>query len=85
MGQRLTGSLLVLVVQSGAAGCRNACLHLSMSTCARPSSAAHLAALTPAEITGAAAKVLTFLDMGGHEKYLKTALYGMTALLPDYR
>eukprot|EP00198_Chlamydomonas_reinhardtii_P007126 XP_001696462.1 GTP binding protein [Chlamydomonas reinhardtii] len=41
-------------------------------------------ALTPAEITGAAAKVLTFLDMGGHEKYLKTALYGMTALLPDY-
>ncbi|GLC40915.1 hypothetical protein PLESTF_001055800 [Pleodorina starrii] len=41
-------------------------------------------ALTPAEVTGSAAKVLTFLDMGGHEKYLKTALYGMTALLPDF-
>ncbi|GFR43379.1 hypothetical protein Agub_g4451 [Astrephomene gubernaculifera] len=40
--------------------------------------------LTPAEITSAACKVLTFLDMGGHEKYLKTALYGMTALLPHY-
>lgn len=42
------------------------------------------AALTPAEITSRASKVLTFLDMGGHEKYLKTALYGMTALLPDF-
>ncbi|GLI70309.1 hypothetical protein VaNZ11_015260 [Volvox africanus] len=41
-------------------------------------------ALTPAEVTSSAAKVLTFLDMGGHEKYLKTALYGMTALLPDF-
>ncbi|KXZ52069.1 hypothetical protein GPECTOR_10g1092 [Gonium pectorale] len=41
-------------------------------------------ALTPAEVTSSAAKVLTFLDLGGHEKYLKTALYGMTALLPDY-
>lgn len=29
-------------------------------------------------------QVLTFIDMGGHEKYLKTALYGMTCMLPDY-
>lgn len=42
------------------------------------------AAPTPAEISARAAKVVTFLDMGGHEKYLKTALYGLTALLPDY-
>ncbi|EFJ52866.1 hypothetical protein VOLCADRAFT_102822 [Volvox carteri f. nagariensis] len=46
--------------------------------------AATASALSPAEITSCAAKVLTFLDMGGHEKYLKTALYGMTALLPDF-
>ena len=28
--------------------------------------------------------MLRFIDMGGHEKYLKTALYAMTSLLPDY-
>lgn len=28
--------------------------------------------------------MLRFIDIGGHEKYLKTALYGMTSLLPDY-
>ena len=29
-------------------------------------------------------QVLGFVDLGGHEKYLKTALYGMTCMLPDY-
>jgi hypothetical protein len=29
-------------------------------------------------------QVITFIDMGGHEKYLKTALYGLTSMLPDY-
>ncbi|WIA18385.1 hypothetical protein OEZ85_009847 [Tetradesmus obliquus] len=43
-----------------------------------------VSAPTPADITGAAARVLTFIDMGGHEKYLKTVLYGMTCTLPDY-
>ena len=33
---------------------------------------------------GRLAQVLRFIDIGGHEKYLKTALYGMTSLLPDY-
>ena len=28
--------------------------------------------------------MLGFVDLGGHEKYLKTALYGMTCMLPDY-
>jgi hypothetical protein len=28
--------------------------------------------------------VLRFIDLGGDERYLKTALYGMTAMLPDY-
>eukprot|EP00775_Hariotina_reticulata_P008727 gene8727-8908_t len=43
-----------------------------------------VAAPTPADITAAAAQVLNFLDMGGHEKYLKTTLYGFTCMLPDY-
>lgn len=43
-----------------------------------------VAAPTPAELAGAAARVLTFIDLGGHEKYLKTALYGLTCMLPDY-
>ena len=29
-------------------------------------------------------QVLCFIDLGGHQKYLKTALHGMTSLLPDY-
>ena len=28
-------------------------------------------------------KVLTLIDLGGHEKYLKTALFGLTCLAPD--
>ena len=28
--------------------------------------------------------MLQFIDLGGHEKYLKTALFGMTCLLPDF-
>jgi hypothetical protein len=41
-----------------------------------------VSAPTPADITAAASRVLTFIDMGGHEKYLKTTLYGMTCTLP---
>ena len=29
-------------------------------------------------------QLLQFIDLGGHEKYLKTALFGMTCLMPDY-
>ncbi|MGC9780685.1 MAG: elongation factor 1-alpha [Candidatus Heimdallarchaeota archaeon] len=29
-------------------------------------------------------KVLTFIDLGGHEKYLKTTLFGLTGHKPDY-
>eukprot|EP00878_Enallax_costatus_P010114 GHUV01010558.1.p1 GENE.GHUV01010558.1~~GHUV01010558.1.p1 ORF type:complete len:668 (+),score=214.96 GHUV01010558.1:192-2195(+) len=39
---------------------------------------------TPADITAAAQQLVQFIDMGGHEKYLKTTLYGMTCMLPDY-
>ncbi|CAD5222104.1 unnamed protein product [Bursaphelenchus xylophilus] len=31
-----------------------------------------------------AAKILTFIDLAGHEKYLKTTIYGLTGHQPDY-
>ncbi|GFH12488.1 Tr-type G domain-containing protein, partial [Haematococcus lacustris] len=39
---------------------------------------------SPSDVCSAAAKVLTLVDMGGHQRCLKTTLYGMTALLPDF-
>jgi GTPase len=29
-------------------------------------------------------QVITFLDLAGHEKYLKTTVFGMTGCAPDY-
>ena len=29
-------------------------------------------------------KIITFLDLCGHEKYLKTTMFGLVGLLPDY-
>lgn len=29
-------------------------------------------------------KVITFVDLAGHEKYLKTTVFGMTGHLPDF-
>ena len=29
-------------------------------------------------------KFITFLDLCGHEKYLKTTMFGMVGLMPDY-
>ncbi|XP_052267319.1 GTP-binding protein 1-like [Dreissena polymorpha] len=31
-----------------------------------------------------AAKVITFIDLAGHEKYLKTTVFGMTGHVPDF-
>ena len=42
---------------------------------------AGVSALTPAELSGRASRVLRFIDMGGHERYLKTAIYGASLLL----
>lgn len=36
------------------------------------------------KIIEGSAKVLTFIDLGGHEKYLKTTLFGLTGHVPDY-
>ena len=36
------------------------------------------------EIANQSDHVITFLDLCGHEKYLKTTMYGVSALLPHY-
>lgn len=30
------------------------------------------------------AKVITFIDLAGHERYLKTTVFGMTGHVPDF-
>ncbi|KAI8818954.1 P-loop containing nucleoside triphosphate hydrolase protein [Fimicolochytrium jonesii] len=42
------------------------------------------AKLTWDDICSTAPKVLTFLDLAGHEKYLKTTVFGMTGSSPDF-
>lgn len=36
------------------------------------------------EIIEKSSKVCTFIDLAGHEKYLKTTVFGMTGSIPDY-
>ncbi|MCQ2815738.1 MAG: GTP-binding protein [archaeon] len=36
------------------------------------------------EIAAQSDHVITMIDLCGHEKYLKTTMYGITALMPDY-
>ena len=36
------------------------------------------------EICKQASKVITFVDLAGHEKYLKTTVFGMTGHMPDF-
>ncbi|KAJ3182147.1 Short integuments 2, mitochondrial [Gaertneriomyces sp. JEL0708] len=36
------------------------------------------------DICHAASKVITFIDLAGHEKYLKTTVFGMTGNSPDF-
>lgn len=36
------------------------------------------------EICKQSSKVITFIDLAGHEKYLKTTVFGMTGHCPDY-
>ena len=35
------------------------------------------------EICEASAKLITFIDLAGHHKYLKTTVFGLTAHRPD--
>lgn len=36
------------------------------------------------KICSKASKVVTFIDLAGHEKYLKTTVFGMTGHAPDF-
>jgi GTPase len=40
--------------------------------------------LSSEEICAQSSKVVTFLDLAGHEKYLKTTVFGMTGCSPDF-
>ncbi|XP_035376727.1 GTP binding protein 1, like isoform X1 [Electrophorus electricus] len=44
----------------------------------------HGGGLDWAEICERSSKVVTFIDLAGHEKYLKTTVFGMTGHLPDF-
>lgn len=35
-------------------------------------------------ICESSSKVITFIDLAGHEKYLKTTVFGMTGHAPDF-
>lgn len=37
-----------------------------------------------AHVASNSQKLVTFLDLCGHEKYLKTTMFGLVGLLPDY-
>lgn len=37
-----------------------------------------------AHISTNSKKLVTFLDLCGHEKYLKTTMFGLVGLMPDY-
>lgn len=39
---------------------------------------------TEAEITERSSKIINFIDLAGHEKYLKTTVFGMSGHAPDY-
>ncbi|KAK1867451.1 hypothetical protein I4F81_009958 [Pyropia yezoensis] len=40
--------------------------------------------LTWADVVARAAKIVTFFDLAGHERYVKTTVFGLTAHAPDY-
>lgn len=41
-------------------------------------------AMSSSEICESSSKVVTFVDLAGHEKYLRTTVFGLTGNCPDY-
>ena len=39
---------------------------------------------TAEEICENASKMITFIDLAGHHKYLKTTIFGLTSYCPDF-
>lgn len=44
----------------------------------------HGGSLEWTKICEKSSKIITFIDLAGHEKYLKTTVFGMTGHLPDF-
>ena len=40
--------------------------------------------LTWEEISEKSSKIISFIDLAGHEKYLRTTVFGLTGCAPDY-
>ena len=40
--------------------------------------------MTTSEICETSSKVINFIDLAGHEKYLKTTVFGLTGHAPDF-
>ena len=45
---------------------------------------AEIAAKKVPEIVASSSKVVTLVDLAGHEKYLRTTVFGLTSQAPDY-
>jgi GTPase len=45
---------------------------------------AGVSTMTQAEVSASARKLVTLIDVGGHKRFIKTALNGLTAMTPDY-
>lgn len=58
------------------------CLLLPLKVVNKPDS--HGGSLDWTKICEKSSKVITFIDLAGHEKYLKTTVFGMTGHLPDF-
>ena len=39
---------------------------------------------TAEDICAASSKIITFIDLAGHHKYLKTTVFGLTSNHPDF-
>jgi len=39
---------------------------------------------TAEQICESASKMITFMDLAGHHKYLKTTIFGLTSYCPDF-
>jgi GTPase len=44
----------------------------------------HLQVIPWSEVCSRSAKVVSFMDLAGHERYLKTTMFGLTGGAPDY-
>lgn len=44
----------------------------------------HAHRISWADVCEASSKVVTFIDLAGHEKYLKTTVFGLTGCAPDF-